>query len=111
MVLKGEPGWICLMCCNVDIRLLHTLTNSLHSPLQRPCTPLDNIQRQRLNLLTQQLLRQQLSTRAQHVHLTQKIRTSLTSFRDRAEGVYIIHSRQLPSRTTGDSHDDGNCGD
>ncbi|KAF2011651.1 hypothetical protein BU24DRAFT_286310 [Aaosphaeria arxii CBS 175.79] len=32
MVLKGEPGWICLMCCNADILfcvlVLHWLTQS-----------------------------------------------------------------------------------
>ncbi|KAF4630354.1 hypothetical protein G7Y89_g7792 [Cudoniella acicularis] len=31
MVLKGEPGWICLMCCNVDILfsvlVLHWITS------------------------------------------------------------------------------------
>ncbi|KAH7346440.1 hypothetical protein BKA65DRAFT_276686 [Rhexocercosporidium sp. MPI-PUGE-AT-0058] len=49
MALGGEPGWICLMCCNIDSNgpfpqssLLFHLTTSC-SPFQRPSPPLDNI--------------------------------------------------------------------
>jgi hypothetical protein len=59
MVLNGEPGWICLMCCNIDSEspfFDHPPRSSLikinlPSIVQRPRPPLDNLQRQRLHRL------------------------------------------------------------
>jgi len=51
MVLKGEQGWICLMCCNADSKFLvlkfRQLSKHWHlvSPIQRTCSPLGHSNR------------------------------------------------------------------
>lgn len=53
-VLKGEPGWICLLACNADGKtpplalayvFLYQRSNPHHSPLLRPRPPLGHRRR------------------------------------------------------------------
>lgn len=39
MILKGEPGWICLMCCNADSKLHQSAPNACCSPCANASCP------------------------------------------------------------------------